>query len=78
MLLQNVLIILRIVLLRLAHSPRSRTLSMVILMGLSGGLAAKPKLLRRFSVIEVTFAPLPVPAEPYQSLRRLVVNMPRL
>jgi hypothetical protein len=50
----------------------------VILTGLSGGLAAKPKLLRRFLVIEETSALLPALGEPYQSLRRLAANMPRL
>jgi hypothetical protein len=43
------------------HSPQSRTLSAVILTGLSGGLTAKPKLLRRSSVIVGTSALLSVP-----------------
>ena len=69
---------LKIVLLRLVHSLRSKTLSVVILMGLSSGLAAKPKLLRRSSVIEETSAPSPAPAELYRSLRRSAANMQRL
>jgi hypothetical protein len=69
---------LKIVLLRLAHSPQSRTLSAVILTGLSGGLMAKPKLLRRFSVIGGTSALLPMPVGPCRSLKRSAANMPRL
>jgi hypothetical protein len=51
---------------------------MVILIGLSGELAVKPKLLMRFLVIDETFALLPVLEESYQSLRRLAANLPRL
>jgi hypothetical protein len=50
----------------------------VILTGLSSGLAAKPKLLKRSSVIEENFVPSPVPAELCRSLRRLAANMSRL
>jgi hypothetical protein len=77
-LLWNVVIILKIVLLRLAHSPQSRTLSVVILMGLFDGLAANPKILSRSSVIKETSTPLSAPAELYQPLRRLAANMLRL
>jgi hypothetical protein len=77
-LLRNVLTILKTILLRLAHSPQSRTLSVVILTGLSSGLVAKPKLLRRSSVIEETSMPSPAPAELCRSLRRFAANMRRL
>jgi hypothetical protein len=69
---------LKIVLLRLAHCPRSRTLFVVILMGLSSGLMAKPKLLRISSMIEETSVLSPAPAELCRSSKRLAVNMPRL
>jgi hypothetical protein len=65
-LLWNVVITCKIVLLKLAHSLRSRTLSVVILTGLSGGLVAKIS------------APSSVPEEPSHSLRKMVVSMQRL
>jgi hypothetical protein len=61
-----------------AHSPQSRTLSAVILTGLSGGLTTKSKLLRRFSVIWGTSALLPAPVGLRRSLKRSDANMPRL
>jgi hypothetical protein len=78
MLPRNELIISKIVLLRLAHSPHSRTLFAVILTGLSSGLTVKPKLLRRFSMIGETSPLLPAPVGPCRSLKRLAANMPRL
>jgi hypothetical protein len=50
----------------------------VILKGLSGGLAVKSKLLMRYSAIEETSAPSPVPGVPSHSSRKLVVSMQRL
>jgi hypothetical protein len=50
----------------------------VILTGLSSGLAAKPKLLMRYSATEDTSAPLPAPEEPSHSSRKLAVSMQRL
>jgi hypothetical protein len=50
----------------------------VILTGLSGGLATKLKLLTRFLAIEETSAPSPAPEEPSHSSRNLVVSMQRL
>ena len=59
-------------------SPHSRTLSTVILTGLSGGLTVKLKLLKRFSVIEETSTLLLAPMGPCRSLKRWAANMPRL
>jgi hypothetical protein len=69
---------LKMVLLKLARSLWSRTLSVVILMGLSNGLLAKPKFLMKFLVIEEIFVTSPVPEEPSHSLRRLAASMQRL
>jgi hypothetical protein len=69
---------LKIVLLKLAHSLRSRTLFMVILTGLSDGSVTKPKLLMKFLVIEEIFAPLPASEEPSHSLRKMVASMQML
>jgi hypothetical protein len=60
------------------HSLQGRTLSVVFLTGLSGGLAAKPKLLMRYLVIEETSTPSPVPEEPSHSSRNLAASMQRL
>jgi hypothetical protein len=56
----------------------SRTLSAMILTGLSGGLMTKPKLLKRFSVTEEIFVPSLVPVGPCRSLKMSAANMPRL
>jgi hypothetical protein len=62
----------------LAHSLRSRILSVVILMELSGGLVAKLKLLMKFLVIEEIFFAFTGAKEPSQSLKKLAVSMQRL
>jgi hypothetical protein len=50
----------------------------VILMGLSDGLVAKPKLLMKFLVIGEIFAPSLVHEEPSHSLKKLTASMQRL
>jgi hypothetical protein len=69
---------LKIVSLRLAHSLRSKTLSVVILTGLLGGLVVKPKLLMRFLAIEETSTPSPMLEESSRSSRKLAASMQRL
>jgi hypothetical protein len=63
---------------KLVHSLRSKILSVVILMELFDGSAAKPKLLRRFLVIGETSAPSSAGVELCHSLRRLAASMQRV
>jgi hypothetical protein len=69
---------LKIVSLKLTHSLWNRTLSVVILTGLSDGSVAKSKLLMKFFVIEEIFAPSPVPEELSHSSKKLDASMQRL
>jgi hypothetical protein len=63
---------------KLAHSLQSKILSVVILMELFGGSAARSKPLTKFSVIGETSMPSPAPAELCLFLRRLAVITQRL
>jgi hypothetical protein len=67
----------KIVLLKLVHSLLIRTLSMVILTGLSDGSVAKPKLLMKFLMIEEIFAPSLAPEESSHSLKKMATSMQR-
>jgi hypothetical protein len=69
---------LKIVLLKLAHSLLTRTLSVVILTGLLDGSVVRPKLLMKFLLIEEIFAPSPTLEGLSLFLKKLAVSMQKL